>query len=227
MSGRERASELGRRRGERLLRALVDDFHEARLGRGLSQQDVARAVGLSDSQLSRIERYEHRSVSLVALAELLAVVGLELSSRAYPRGGGLRDAAQIRVLEDFRRLVAASFAWRTEVPMPIGGDLRAWDASLTGAGVTIGVDVETRLRDAQAVDRRVMLKLRDSGCDRALIVVPGTRANRLVLGQFGAALVANFPVSSAAALECLAAGRDPGGNAIVVLPPTRSRSVPV
>jgi hypothetical protein len=47
--------------------------------------------------------------------------------------------------------------------------------------------------------------------------VPGTRTNRSVLREFRLALAANFPVPSLVALEALAAGRDPGGNAIIVL----------
>jgi transcriptional regulator with XRE-family HTH domain len=217
MSTKERPSDRGRRRGEHVLRAVLDDYREARISRGLTQQAVARAVGISDSQLSRLGRGEGAEVSFVLVAQLLAVVGLQLGARAYPAGGGLRDVAQIRVLELLRRRAARSFVWKTEVPIPIAGDLRAWDAALACEDVTIGVDAESRLRDAQAVDRRVMLKLRDSGFDRAVLLVPGTRTNRGVLREFSLALAANFPVPSVAALDAIAAGRDPGGNAIIVL----------
>ena len=79
------------------------------------------------------------------VARLLGAVGLELSARASPVGGGIRDAAQIGLLERLRACVSGRFRWRTEVPMPVEGDLRAWDAALVGRGLTIGVDAETRL----------------------------------------------------------------------------------
>lgn len=151
------------------------------------------------------------------LAQLFSVVGLELGARAYPAGGGLRDAGQLRLISRFRPKVSTDFAWRTEVTIPIAGDLRAWDVGLFRPGLRIGVDTETRLRDAQEVDRRVMLKLRDSGFDRAIILVASTRTNWRVLADFREALLPNYPVPSGFALRALADGRDPGGNAIIVL----------
>jgi hypothetical protein len=156
-------------------------------------------------------------VPFVVVAQYLSVVGLELSARAYPVGGGLRDASQLRLLGKFKPLVSPPFLWLGEVPMPTRGDLRAWDAGLVRDGLRIGVDAETRIRDAQALDRRVMLKLRDSGWDRAVILIAATRANRGVLREFGDALRSNFPVPQADALAALAQGADPGGNCLIVL----------
>ena len=101
--------------------------------------------------------------------------------------------------------------------MPGEGDLRAWDLTLELGTLAIGIDAETRLRDVQAVDRRVMLKLRDSRVSRAIILVGATHGNRVALRGHGAALAANYPVSSGAALRALVAGRDPGGNSVIVL----------
>ncbi len=217
MSTKERPGDHGQRRGDRLLDELLREIREARIGRNLSQAAVGRAVGLSDSQVSLIERGGHRDVPFVLVARLLGVVGLEMSARAYPAGGGLRDVAQLALLDRFRARVGGSLAWRSEVPIPIEGDLRAWDAALVGRGLTIGVDAETRLRDIQAVDRRVMLKLRDSGFDRAVLLVASTRSNRTALHEAGAGLLANYPIATRPALRALAAGEDPGGNCLVVL----------
>jgi len=105
--------------------------------------------------------------------------------------------------------------------MPLPGDLRAWDAALKNGRCEIGVDAETRLRDVQAVDRRIMLKLRDSGYDRAILLLSPTRANREALREHRQLLSANYPVTGRVALAALRAGRDPGGNAIIVVPPKR------
>jgi len=196
---------------------LLTEAREARIARNLSQAEVGAAIGLSGSQYGLIERGGHRNVPFTAIAEILGVVGLELASRAYPAGGGLRDSAQGELLLRFRGRVSNGFAWRTEVTMPIEGDLRAWDAGLFAPGLRLGVDAETRLRDLQAVDRRVMLKLRDSGFDRAILLVAGTRTNRRIIHEAGALLAANYPIATRQALAALGQGNDPGGNCLVVL----------
>jgi hypothetical protein len=79
------------------------------------------------------------------------------------------------------------------------------------------VEAETRLRDMQAQLRAAVLKGLDSGSDRLILLVKGSRGNRLALRESLPLLAATFPVSNRAALAALAAGRDSGGNAIVVL----------
>jgi hypothetical protein len=164
-----------------------------------------------------MERGKYANVPFVAVAQFLSVTGLDLSARAYPVGGGLRDSAQIRLLERFRETVSPDIPWQTEVPIPIPGDLRAWDAVLRVGSSRIGVDAETRLRDFQAVDRRVMLKVRDSGVDLAILLLLSSRANRAVVRDLGSSARINYPISSAEARRALEAGRSPGGNAIVLL----------
>lgn len=203
------------------MRTLLDEFRTARVGASLSQERIARALGRSDAWVSWTESGRNEGLSVIDLATMLACVGMDLSGRAYPVGSGLRDAAQVKALAALRNLVTPHWSWATEVPMPIPGDLRAWDAVLSRPRCRIGVDAESRVRDAQAVDRRVMLKWRDSGLDRAMILVPDTRSNRTVLREAGPLLEGNYPVPSAVALAALQAGEDPGGNAIIVLPAGR------
>ena len=63
-----------------------------------------------------------------------------------------------------------------------------------------------------------MLKLRDSGLDRVVILVPATRTNRNLLREIADSVQSNYPIPSRKALEALMNGRDAGGNSIVVLP---------
>jgi hypothetical protein len=65
---------------------------------------------------------------------------------------------------------------------------------LRGATVTIGIEAESSLRDIQALDRRVMLKLRDSGLDRVVILVAATRTNRTILREVGGSVRSNYPI---------------------------------
>ncbi len=81
----------------------------------------------------------------------------------------------------------------------------------------IGVDAETRARDAQELQRRLTQKQRDGGVDRLILLLADTRHNRAFLRAVGAGFLADFPVSSRHALERLAVSQDPGGNAMVLL----------
>lgn len=83
--------------------------------------------------------------------------------------------------------------------------------------VRIGVEAETRLRDIQALDRRLALKERDGGMDRLILLVMASRSNREAIRSHGDILAARFPVPGARALEFLGAGVDPGGNALILL----------
>lgn len=178
---------------------------------------VAREVGISVAYLSRIERGLKPAVSLVLLAELCEVVGLELSARAFPGGRPLRDARHARLLAAFRRLLHASLRWSTEVPLPIVGDKRGWDAMVGGPGWRYGVEVETNPTDGQATVRRIQLKARDGQVNGVILVMPDTRQTRAFRREYADLLATDFPVTPRRALELLAAGVDPGGSCVVVL----------
>jgi hypothetical protein len=200
-----------------MLDDALQEFHEARIGASISQQQVARSIGRSDAWVSWTESGRHKGLSIIDLSQMMACVGLDLSVRSYPAGGGLRDRAQLQIVQQFVAMVVPPWRWNAEVPIPVRGDLRAWDGVLRGV-CSIGVDAESRIRDLQALDRRVMLKLRDSEVDRAVILVPATRNNRAALRVVAPNVVDNYPIMSQRALEALRAGHDPGGNSIILLP---------
>ena len=53
----------------------------------------------------------------------------------------------------------------------------------TGAGKRTAVEVEMRIRDAQALERRLDLKRRDDPVDNLVVVVTDTAINRRVLRE--------------------------------------------
>ena len=216
MAGREGPRGRGRQDAATIRSRLGRELRDARRSAGLSQVLVARAAGMSQSRISRHERDAGRAASLEALAIHCAVLGLRLSVGAYPHGSPVRDAAHLALLGRLRGLVGQRFSWRAEAPISGRDDLRAWDVLLSGA-VSIGVDAETHLYDLQALQRRTELKWRDSGVKRTLLLVRDTRHNRRVLREHADALASTFPLGSAAVLADLVAGRDPGGNGIVIL----------
>lgn len=217
MGSRERAIDIGAARAREVLARLPAEARSARLNSGLGQADVAKALGMSVAQYSRIERGLSPDLSVGTAVRMFAVLGLELSVRAYPTGDPIRDAAHAALLERLRARCHPTIIWRTEVPLPISGDLRAWDATAVCPGFRAGVEAETRIHDVQALDRRLGLKERDGGMDRLILLVLDSRGNRSALRTGGSQLLLRFPVPGARALELLSAGVDPGGNALILL----------
>jgi hypothetical protein len=150
----------------------------------------------------------------------MAVVGLELSARAYPGGSPVRDAAQLALLDRLRSRTDPSIRWRREVPLPILGDQRAWDAVLEApaAPTRIAVEAETRLKDVQQLQRRVALKRRDDGSiEHVVLLIAGTRLNRRIVKEHAQALEADYPMSGRAILDALGQARLPTANGLVLL----------
>lgn len=217
MGSRERAVDVGAASARTILARLAAEIRSARLHAGLSQRSVADGVGISRSQVSRIERGLTPDLTIDMAARVLAVLGQTLNVRTFPAGDPLRDAGQLALLERLRAHLHPSFRWATEVPLPIPGDRRAWDATACNGAARIGIEGETRLRDLQAVERRVALKERDGGMDRVILLVANTRHNREVVRAHGEVLSGRFPTPGPRALELLRAGADPGGNALILL----------
>lgn len=213
---RSKAIESAIRLVDRTLNAVSDELREARLTSGLAQSEVGRALGVSRMRVSRVERRKLRSISLEYVARHAAVVGLRLSVRLYPVGGGLRDRAQARYIARFVERIGHIWRVQLDVPIPLPGDLRGIDVYLTGA-CTIAVEVITRLTDLQALLRAAQLKQRDIGATRLILVVAGTHANRRALDEARSTLLATFDLDTRRTMERLAAGDDPGRDAIVVL----------
>jgi transcriptional regulator with XRE-family HTH domain len=197
--------------------AVGDELREGRLSTALTQEDVGDAAGISHAEVSRIERGASPHVPYERLVVLATVLGLDLPLRTYPSGEPVRDRAQIELLARFRRLLPAGLTWRTEVPLAIEGDRRAWDAVVGGTGWRLPIDAESRLRDVQALSRREALKRRDDRSDVMVLLVAGSRHNRSVLRLAQPDLAGDFPVQGRVALAALAAGARPLGSAIIVI----------
>lgn len=193
------------------------EIRAARVGRGIDQAAVARACGLSRSQVSRIERGLVDSVPFTTLLRLGSTVGLDGRLRFFPGGAPIRDAAHVALLERLRGCLGPGFTWATEVPLPIRGDQRAWDAMISRRTIRIGIEAETRIRDLQGAERRIQLKKRDGGVDQVILLLTDSRWNRDAIRAAGGAALASFPVNSATALERLRRGLDPGGDAVMFL----------
>lgn len=217
MSTRERRLDRGRRLSRRSLLAVGEELRETRIQASLTQRELSAAVGISSSEISRIERGESPHVACETLVVIAAALGIDMPLRAYPNGDPVRDAAQLALLARFRALLPASLRHRIEVPLGIPGDRRAWDVVIDGPGWSLPVEAETRFRDIQALQRKIALKCRDAGVDRVLLLVADTRHNRHVLRLAAVEFAAAFPVRGRDAVNSLSAGERPAGSSIVLL----------
>ena len=156
-------------------------------------------------------------VSIEVLGRTCAVVGLDLVIRAYPNADPVRDASQVALLERLRRRLPPSSRWSIEVPLPIPGDLRAWDAVIGPATAPTAVEAETRLTDLQAIERRIGRKQRDGGMPRVLIVVSDSMANRRALAVGREALRHDYPLDTREVMAALAEGRQLPANGIAII----------
>lgn len=217
MASREDRTNEGRSNARSIRGTMGQELRGARLAGGLSQFAAGAAAGMSHAQFGRIERGELRELTVDQLSRACAAVGLRLAVRAYPDGDPVRDAAQLALLERFRSCLPAGTRWRTEVPLPIVGDRRAWDGLANIGKGSLGVEAETRLRDIQALERRLALKQRDGGIERMVLVVSDTRLNRRVLDLHREALRPMLPLDGREILRALRSGRLPEASGIVLL----------
>jgi transcriptional regulator with XRE-family HTH domain len=205
------------RRARRQLDEVIGDLRAARLAAGLSQATVGRALGISRSLLAAWERSEGLA-SPLQLARWGAVVGLDIPIRAHTAGSPLRDAAQLRILGRAQSAIGSAWGWRTEVPVSADPlDRRAIDAVLQGDAGRIGLEVVSRLTDAQAQVRAIVLKQQASGIDRMILVLAETRHNREALAAAASTVMAAFPLSTRGVLVALRAGRIPDANGVMLI----------
>jgi transcriptional regulator with XRE-family HTH domain len=196
---------------------LGAELRLGRIDRGLSQDFVAAEAGMSRSQLGRIERAQVAGLRIEQVCRVAAAVGLAVSVSAHPDGDPARDRGQLRLERRLRPILPPGAGWQTEVPMPIPGDRRAWDAVVTMVGRRGGFEFEMKVTDIQSLQRRLALKLRDGAVDVMVLVVADTAANRRILREHREELRELLPLDSREVLACLRAGRLPGANGIVVL----------
>lgn len=209
----ERASARAADRASRVLGQVGRELREARLARGLSQKLVANVAGVSQGQLSEVERGTYPTAPLGTFVRVAAALGLDLSVRTFPGGEPIRDKAHVALLQRFRKAVGESWQWAAEVPLPIPGDRRAWDRTMRRPGTFIGVEGEMRPTDMQELQRRIALKKRDGQVDRLILVLADTEWCRRLIRLND--VETTFPVSGKVALRALAEGRDPGGDSVV------------
>jgi transcriptional regulator with XRE-family HTH domain len=217
MANRTRPIYEATRRVRWRLGEIGRELRLARISAGMRQADVARQLGTSTSRICRVEHGQIATLRLPDLARHAATVGLTLSVKLYPLGRRPLDRPQLDLLGRFKQRLHPAWSWRTEVPIPIAGDLRSGDCIIAIPGCTILVEAYTRFSDYQAQTASAARKKRDLGADRLIILVGASHANRRALAAASSVSAGSFPLGTKATLNALADGRDPGADAIVFL----------
>jgi transcriptional regulator with XRE-family HTH domain len=217
MANRVRVIDEARRIWQRLATETAGELRTARLNLGVTQREVGATIGTSASEVSRRELGQSRTLTGERLAVHAAAVGLRLSVKLFPVGGGIRDEAQARYVRAF--LARIGQAWRVtlEAGIPRFGDLRAVDILLGSGAVRIAVEVITRVGDLQAQVRSARLKARDIGATRLILVVADTHANARVVDALRRTLAPDFELDARRVLADLEAGQEPSRDALIVL----------
>jgi transcriptional regulator with XRE-family HTH domain len=219
MTSATRAFDRGTHRGQRDLLEIGSEFRERRLSLGTSQDHVARASRVSRSRYCRIEAGKITTLTVIELNQIATVLGLDASVRLYPGGAPVRDRAHVGRLQALLRHAAAPLTFRSEVPLPSAEghrELRAWDAVLFGGGERSAVELEMRLRDIQATERRLALKRRDDATEHFLLAIADTRSNRRILEEFEGAFGTLTRLRKRDVLMALGAGRHPPTGLVLI-----------
>jgi hypothetical protein len=165
-----------------------------------------------------VERNEIQGPSPSDLWAIAAVLGLDVRLSAYPGGEPVRDHVQLRLLEAFRARIDPALRWRTEMPLPIEGDRRAWDAMVISPEGWTAIEAISRLGAVDATVRRALLKLRDDPrVTRLVLLISDTARNRAALAAAGPVITSDLPVATRAILGTLSVGRMPMHDGIVIL----------
>jgi transcriptional regulator with XRE-family HTH domain len=205
------------------MRRFGSELRLARTTAGLTQRQLARLAGVSQSVVSRAERATRR-VDWSTASALASATGHELALRFYPADGvPLRDRGQVQAVQ---AIVAASHpSWHPSIEHPIRpGDRRAADLVLRGPDETIHIEVERALVDLQAQLRAAQLKraalaeLVDHAV-RLVMAVPDTRRARRVVQELLPVLRTTLPAGSRAVWASIRSGSPLGTDGILFLPP--------
>jgi hypothetical protein len=156
-------------------------------------------------------------VSLRRICEIAAVLGLRVAITFHRGGTPLRDAGHQALIGRLVRMLSPSWNVFREGPFPTQGDPRFWDALLRLPVQVVGVEAETRVRDLQALVRRMRERARDGGADCLLLVLSDSAANRAVVDELRTALGPDFATAQSALLSALRAGTPLPGSGVVLM----------
>jgi transcriptional regulator with XRE-family HTH domain len=216
---RETRLARGRRSGTQIQAGVLAQLRDARITEGISQAALAEQLGVTQASVSMLEAGKVADVSVIRIAEIASVLGLEPSLTLHRIGPPIRDRGHEALIARFRQRLAPSWRVVREAEFPSAGDPRSWDLLLRHPTerYLIGVEAETRIRDLQALVRRMRERGREGGVDQLVIVLSDSATNRRLVRDFRDALGAEFQTPAASILAALAnVSRLPGSGVVLL-----------
>jgi transcriptional regulator with XRE-family HTH domain len=229
-----------RRQLERFNRGLAEEVTRLREDAGLSRRAVARAAGVNDAFLGRVEEgTEHPSPE--TLIRLGLALGADLRAHLYPNTGPMvRDRHQARILEAL--LGSLDARWRPFTEAAVRKPGRGWiDAVLHDPRdrVAVATEIESMLRRLEQLVRwhgekaaslpswDGWVRLGEEPRIGQLLIVRHTRANRSTVADFRQQLRVAYPAHPDDALAALTGTSTWPGNAMAwtVIEGARTRLV--
>lgn len=217
MATKETRSQRARRRGRVLLGQATAALREARIAAGFSQAFVAKQLGRTQQFVSLLEANKVPELSLQNLSEWAGVFGLEPSLPLRKVGPPLRDKGHQALIARLTSILSASWTVRREMPFPNLGDMRSWDLFLRLGHQIVGVEAETRIRDIQALVRRMRERARDGGTDCIVLVLSDTVTNRQLVSELRDALGPEFGAGPGDLLRSLKTGTPLPGSGVILI----------
>ena len=214
MVGRKRrtAQVIGRLEALAIAANLARDARATRRRRKLTQAALGALVGLSQAEVSRLERGNGAGASIdtwvaigIALARPVAI-GFSRDT-VQP----LNDAGHLDAQELVARLTAVA-GWQVEFEARdrLGGSGGSTDLRLRRDGVTVLTEIWNRFDDLGAAVRSSDRKLAGAPDGaRLLWLLVDTGANHAIVRRYPAIFRARFPGSSAAWVRALTSGAPP------------------
>jgi transcriptional regulator with XRE-family HTH domain len=217
MGTRESRAQRGKRRGRAIVAVALAQLRAARLAAGISQAVVAAGLGWSQQHYSRFEGNRLRQVSFGSISVAAALLGLEPSLTFFPAGPALRDAGHQTLIARLIALLSPAWKVAREASFPNPGDPRSWDVLLRLGNYLAGIEAETRIRDMQALVRRMRERARQGGTEVIVIVLSDTSHNRALVDDLRTALGDEFAASPRALVRALRTGIPLPGSGVVLL----------
>lgn len=225
---RGRTADVGQARSHYLAILFGRELRLARMTAGLSQAQVARLAGVSQSRVSRAERGVG-DIRLAARCRLAAACGHELGWHLYPvTSVRLRDSGQLLIAQAI--VTAAHSSWEPRLEAPVGAnDRRAADLLLIGGSEIVHIEIERALVDVQAQLRSAQLKRQTLAettqrTVRLILAVPDSRTSRARLAPFAELTTRALPVSSGDAWRAIRRGGPLGADGILFVRVSPPRS---
>ncbi len=200
---------------------MLNELRAARMTAGLSQSELAYLARVSQSAFSRMEGGELSDVGVVRLSENASLLGLDLVLSLHVSGDGVRDRAQLKIGARLEAMLSSKWRTMDETLLPTRGDMRAWDKTLrlldSRPRHLVGVDIESRVRDVQALVRRTRLRERDGQVDAILIVLADTGHNRTFIDELRVALGQDYRTQQSDIVRALHSGLPLPGSGVILV----------